>query len=75
MRGVCPDLRELMACAEAQGWVVTRTPGDHYRWRGPAGQLVFSASTPSDRRSIKNLRSYLRREGLTLPADQNRKKK
>lgn len=70
-----PDLRDLIACAESQDWTITRTANDHYRWRGPQGQLVFSASTPSDRRAIKNLRALLRREGLTLPDDQNRKKK
>ena len=69
------DMRNLMACAESQGWTVTRTGGDHYRWQGPCGQLVFSASTPSDRRGLSNLRATLRREGLTLPVDRNRKKK
>jgi predicted RNA binding protein YcfA (HicA-like mRNA interferase family) len=50
------------------GWDITLTRGGHLRWRSPKGGLVISPSTPSDHRSLRNLRSDLRRaERSTTP--------
>lgn len=50
-------LREM----EEHGWEVDVTGSGHLRWRHPAGGLVFSASTPSDRRSWANHLATMRR--------------
>jgi hypothetical protein len=61
------QIRELIRIAEAQGWEVTPTNSSHLRWRGPEGHgLVFTPSTPSDWRSIKNATAQLRRAGLKV---------
>lgn len=67
LRGGNRDFRDLAQLALAQGWEINKTNGGHLRWKAPAGALIFSASTPSDRRAVANLRSQLRRAGLTLP--------
>jgi hypothetical protein len=38
----------------------------HYQVRLPNGRTVFMPSTPSDHRSIPNVRAQLRRAGLDL---------
>jgi len=58
------DLSNLVRVASKQGWVITYTNGGHLRWVSPAGRTVFSSSTPSDRRSIKNIRKELRLRGF-----------
>lgn len=69
------EWRSLIDHAQANGWTVTRTKGDHLRFQGPQGQLVFGASTPSDaKRALKNTESLLRRRGLH-PVTPQRKKK
>lgn len=60
------QIRELIRVARRQGWEVTTTNGSHLRWRGPDGGLVFTPSTPSDWRSIKNMTAQLRKEGLKV---------
>lgn len=60
------DIRELQATAEAQGWTITHTGGGHLKWQSPEGKVVFSPSTPSDWRSMKNHIAYLRRAGLHI---------
>lgn len=52
--------------AESQGWQVLYTNGGHYKWIPPSGKFFFSASTPSDPRSIKNIKRDLRVNGLIL---------
>ena len=56
------DLEALIEKYRALGWSVTYTGAGHYRWVPPNGKgLVFSQSTPGDRRGLKNLRAALRR--------------
>lgn len=44
------------------GWTAERTRGGHLRCSHPlAAYPVFAASTPSDHRAWKNLRSHLKR--------------
>ncbi|WP_114906857.1 type II toxin-antitoxin system HicA family toxin [Ornithinimicrobium murale] len=56
------DLQQLRREYESRGWTVERTSNDHLRWTPPfKATPVFSASTPSEYRAFKNLRSTLRR--------------
>lgn len=62
------ELKGLRKAAEAQGWTVRITNGGHLRWDSPkGGKPIFTASTPSDRRALANIRSMLRAAGLDLP--------
>jgi predicted RNA binding protein YcfA (HicA-like mRNA interferase family) len=74
VRATRREYQALVELAEAQGWEVTQNGGGHLRFQGPEGQLVFTAQTPSDHRSIKNATSFLRRAGLDVPHPQHRKK-
>jgi hypothetical protein len=75
MRGIAKDYKPLVAVAQEQGWDVSIGGGGHLRFQSPEGELVFTAQTPSDRRSLLNAKACLRRAGLDLPHPQNRKKK
>jgi predicted RNA binding protein YcfA (HicA-like mRNA interferase family) len=75
VRATRREYQALVDLAQEQGWVVTLTGGDHLRFQGPDGQLVFTAQTPSDHRSIKNAVSFLRRAGLVVPHPQRKKTK
>lgn len=52
--------------AVLRGWRVEPTKNLHLKWIAPSGAIIFSSSTPSDRRAALNLRSQLRREGLDV---------
>ena len=56
--------RKLARAARDAGWTVTLTPGGHLCWRPPEGPAVITASTPSDRRGVRNGRARLRAAGL-----------
>lgn len=60
------DYRQLAKKARAAGWKVTTTRGGHLAWISPAGRTVYGPSTPSDRRSLRNVAGKLRRAGLKL---------
>lgn len=57
------DLNALRKEYEKQGWTVERTRGGHLAWTSPDKNVrpIYSASTPSDRRALNNLRAALRR--------------
>jgi len=57
------DFEQLRKAAEKQGWTVSLTKGGHRKWKSPAGELVFSAQTPSDYRAIKNIIRELVKRG------------
>jgi predicted RNA binding protein YcfA (HicA-like mRNA interferase family) len=58
-------LRKLARVAKEAGWTITRTRGDHLRWRHPGGATVITPSTPNGgNRSIRNARADLKRAGL-----------
>jgi hypothetical protein len=61
------DLRAIAIHAASQGWHISRTGGGHLRWTSPEGAPVFSASTPSDRRALRNIETQLRKFGF-VPA-------
>jgi predicted RNA binding protein YcfA (HicA-like mRNA interferase family) len=55
--------RDLIRVAKREGWSVTRTGGDHLRLEHPqAARPVFTGLTPSDRRTIHNVRADMRRQ-------------
>lgn len=58
------DIAVLRKRATRAGFEVTKTKGQHLRWRAPSGAIYFTASTPSDHRSYKNMVAGLRRIGL-----------
>lgn len=57
---------DLVSLAIDSGWVVRRTEGGHIAMTSPAGETVVCSSTPSDRRSVLNLRALLKRKGLDV---------
>jgi len=64
------DLQKLIHVARKGGWSVQQRHGGHLCWRAPGrGAMLFSASTPSDWRSLANVRASLKRAGLNLHGD------
>lgn len=61
-RGTSPEMREVIAWAEARGWSAARTAGGHVRFMRDGCRPVFAAATPSDGRAAANTRALLRRE-------------
>lgn len=61
------QLADYIAAAEKQGWEVTHTRR-HWRFKpaDPTKRIVFTASSPSDWRVLKNMRAELRRSGLEI---------
>jgi ABC-type sulfate transport system permease component len=58
------ELAKLMKLALRQGWRVELTRKCHIKFYVPNAGIIVASSTPSDPRSIKNLRSQLRAGGL-----------
>ena len=56
------QLKEVLSRAERDGWVIQLRRGGHYKLTHPCGAMVFTGSTPSDRRATKNLEGNIRRE-------------
>lgn len=67
------DFQQLIKQAERQGWVVTKTKGNHLRWVSPSGRIVFSAFTPSDKRGLLNTIKELRVGGFVTIQQKTRK--
>jgi len=64
------DLHHLIHVARKAGWSVQKRQGGHLCWRAPGrGAMLFSAATPSDWRSLANVRASLRRAGLIINGD------
>jgi predicted RNA binding protein YcfA (HicA-like mRNA interferase family) len=60
------EMKRWRRLAQSQGWRVAVTAGNHLAWRSPAGQTVYTPSTPSDQRGLLNARARLRRAGLQI---------
>lgn len=58
-------VRELLILADELGWELSWTKGSHLVFRKPDRPLVFSAGTPSDPRSVRNLKAQLIRAEVT----------
>lgn len=68
------DLDKLITQARRAGWRVEKTRGGHWKFWSPDGKhAVVSSSTPSDRRSMSNLRAQLKRAGYKPLAGRPRK--
>ena len=60
------DLAVLQEQAEQQGWKVTLTKGNHFKWVSPTGNVFFSSSTPSDINAVNQVRRDLKRRGFLV---------
>jgi hypothetical protein len=60
------EVQDLLALARARGCAVVPTRNGHYKVLVPGGGLVVVPRTPSDWRSIRNIRSDLRKAGLDI---------
>lgn len=60
------EMVQLARRLEHQGWAVTRTKRDHYRFISPDGKTIYAPGTPSDYRSIRNVIAKLRQTGADL---------
>ena len=58
------DLNDLVKRAVKQGWTVTLRNNGHLAWKSPRGGVVFTASSPSDFRVIKNVIRELKKFGF-----------
>lgn len=66
MNNLPKDRKELFSLAELAGWDISHTNGGHIKLRNPSnGCCVIAAKTPSDHRAEMNLRSELKRAGLS----------
>jgi hypothetical protein len=55
------DLQKLVTYAQGRGWTVTKTAGGHIRLAHANGAVIFTGSTPSDWRAVRNATADLRR--------------
>lgn len=60
------ELKTLINLAVGQGWSVSINKSGHYKWVAPNGKIVFSSSTPSDNRALKNLERDLKANGFIV---------
>lgn len=61
------DVKDLIREIEADGGLVTMTQSGHWKVVNPAtGRRIRIPATPSDHRSLLNVRSRLRKIGLLL---------
>lgn len=58
------EYRDLIERAKSQGWTLHLSGGGHLVWQSPTGVKVFSASSPSDHRAVKNVKRDLKRYGM-----------
>lgn len=60
------DLKDIIARVKRAGWAVLYTGGGHLKLCPPQGGAIFTGSTPSDPRALRNLRAHLKRAGLAI---------
>jgi hypothetical protein len=75
MRGMDPNIRELVEAALEQGWDANRTGSGHLRLTTPAGDPVFGPWSPSDPRAWLAFRAELRRHGLVAKHQKERRRR
>jgi len=64
----------LLELATQQGWKVEQRSNNHYKLVAPNGKVVFTSSTPSDKRAIENIKRDLRSGGLVIIKKNERRK-
>lgn len=61
------DIAQLVKkLRQLPGWEVELKRGGHYAARGPRKALCHFSSTPSDPRSVSNIKAQLRRLGADI---------
>lgn len=55
------EIRQTVNEAVERGWTFSMTKGHHVKMQWKDGSIVFTASTPSDWRSVRNFKANLRR--------------
>ena len=60
------ELKDLKKAVEAQGWTVEKSKSNHWKFKGPNGEMVTVGNTISDWRGIKNAKSHLRNAGCKV---------
>lgn len=60
------DRRDLFDAAKRAGWSISKKRSGHLKLVSPNGDVVFTASTPSDWRGTMNLAAQLRKLGLEV---------
>lgn len=61
------DLDKFFKVLREKGCIIRkRRRSNHWCIRLPSGKQVFTASTPSDRKGLLNLKQDLRRNGLDI---------
>lgn len=68
------DVNVLIKQAQKQGWEVTITKGMHLKWVSATGSFFFSACTPSDVRTVKNIKRDLRLNGFVEIKKKNKRR-
>lgn len=69
------ELADLYRAARDEGCDVTMSAGTHIVVLLPSGAKYHGPFTSSDRRAVLNVRTQLRRLGLSLPRNDHRKAK
>jgi hypothetical protein len=69
------EVTTLIRIATKCGWIVIMTKSGHYKWTAPNGDFLFSSSTPSDWRGLERLKQDLRRRGLDVRKETEKKGK
>ncbi|TXH11168.1 MAG: hypothetical protein E6R04_03140 [Spirochaetes bacterium] len=63
------DLKVIIDTARRQGWAVRKSRRrNHWKFVSPDTSVppVHTASTPGDRRAVRNILAILRRHGLNI---------
>ena len=61
------DITHLKRVASKAGWTVGMTNGGHVYFLPPTGGgKIYTSSTPSDVKAIRNVKARLRRLGLSI---------
>lgn len=70
------EIYQIVKQAEKQGWVVSRTGGDHLKFLPPNGMgMVICSSSPSDHFTLSLLKRDLRVRGFVEISKQKSRKK
>jgi hypothetical protein len=69
------EIEQLIKKARSQGWTVEPTRGGHYKWITPSGAFFYSPKTPSEYRSIKNVKRDMKAYGFIEVTKKERRKR
>ena len=72
--GAKKELDKLSRLVARQGWVRKTTGGGHYKFVAPTGRFLFTSVTPSDFRSVRNIKAQMIEMGADFTPRKGRKK-